>query len=41
MSVKKLLSIVCVAAVGLAVIGSFAIADAAKDEKRRRRSRPI
>jgi hypothetical protein len=33
MCVKKLLSIVCVAAVGLAVIGSFAIADAAKDEK--------
>ena len=33
MSVKKLLSLVFVAAVGLAVIGSLAIADASKDEK--------
>jgi hypothetical protein len=33
MSVKKVLSIVCVAAAGLAVIGSFAIADASKESK--------
>jgi uncharacterized protein DUF1579 len=33
MSVKKVLSIVCIAAAGMAVIGSFAIADASKDSK--------
>ena len=33
MSAMKVLSIVCIAAAGLAVIGSFAIADASKDAK--------
>jgi hypothetical protein len=33
MRVKKVLSIVCAAAAGLAVIGSFAIADASKDSQ--------
>jgi hypothetical protein len=34
MRAKKLLSIVCVAAVGMIVIGSLAIADASKDSKK-------
>jgi len=33
MSAKKVLTIVCIAAAGLAVIGSLAIADASKDSK--------